>query len=120
MKLLKDTEKFMQHAGSSVVTIGVFDGVHKGHQAIINTCVSRAEERGVPSVVLTFDRNPRKVISDEFPCVLTSREYKLDLMEDLGIDYTIMVRFDEGFAALAPAVSYTHLRAHETRHDLVC
>jgi riboflavin kinase/FMN adenylyltransferase len=102
MKLLRKTEEFRQSAGSSVVTIGVFDGVHKGHEAIINTCVARAKEHGTPSVVLTFDRNPRKVISDEFPCVLTSRERKLELIEGLGVDYTVMVRFDEGFASLSP------------------
>lgn len=120
MKLLRSAEEFKQNAGSSVVTIGVFDGVHKGHQTIINACVSRAEERGVPSVVLTFDRNPRKVISDEFPCVLTSREYKLDLIEDLGIDYTIMVRFDEGFAALAPEEFCREILAEHLGAVLVC
>jgi riboflavin kinase/FMN adenylyltransferase len=116
MKLLKDTEEFKENAGSSVVTIGVFDGVHKGHQAIIRTCVNRSAELGAASVLLTFDRNPRKVISDEFPCVLTSREEKLDLIEGLGVDYTIMVRFDEGFASLTPdefcsAVLTEHLGA---------
>jgi len=120
MKLLRSTEEFKQNAGSSVVTIGVFDGVHKGHQAIINACVSRAEERGVPSVVLTFDRNPRKVISDEFPCVLTSRERKLELIEGLGVDYTVMVRFDEGFASLAPEEFCSKVLAGHLRAVLVC
>jgi len=120
MKLLKDTEEFMRHAGSCVVTIGVFDGVHRGHQAIINTCVSRAMERGVPSVVLTFDRNPRKVISSEFPCVLTSREYKFDLIESLGVDYTIMVKFDERFAALAPEEFCREILVEHLNAVLVC
>ena len=120
MKLIKDTEEFIRHAASSVVTIGVFDGVHRGHQAIINTCVSRARERGVPSVVLTFDRNPRKVISSEFPCVLTSREYKFELIESLGVDYTIMVRFDERFAALAPEEFCREILVEHLNAVLVC
>lgn len=120
MKLLKDTEEFKQHADSCVVTIGVFDGVHKGHQAIINKCVSRAEEREVPSIVLTFDRNPRKVISDDFPCVLTSKEYKLDLIDGIGVDYTIMVRFDEDFASISPEQFCSIVLADQLGAILVC
>ena len=120
MNLLKNTEEFRQHVGSSVVTIGVFDGVHRGHRAIIQTCVERSEEHGVPSVVLTFDRNPQKVLSDEFPCVLTSREYKLDLIEDLGAEYTIMVRFDKCFASLTPGEFCRYVLAENLGAVLVC
>lgn len=103
MKLLRHTGDFRRHATASVVTIGVFDGVHRGHQAIIRECVAEAVRRGVPSVALTFERNPREVVCGESPCVITAPNRKLEILESLGLDYTISVSFSRGFAALEPA-----------------
>ncbi len=103
MKLLRHTGDFSRHATASVVTIGVFDGVHRGHQAIIRECVAEAVRRGVPSVALTFERNPREVVCGESPCVITAPNRKLEILESLGLDYTISVSFSRGFAALEPA-----------------
>jgi len=103
MKLLRHTGDFRRHATASVVTIGVFDGVHRGHQAIIRECVAEAVRRGVPSVALTFERNPREVVCGESTCVITAPNRKLEILESLGLDYTISVSFSRGFAALEPA-----------------
>jgi riboflavin kinase/FMN adenylyltransferase len=103
MKLLEHTRDFQKYAKESVVTIGVFDGVHRGHQAIISQCVRDAQKRRVPSVALTFERNPREVVCGESPCVITAPHRKIEVLESLGIDYTISVNFSRSFASLTPA-----------------
>jgi riboflavin kinase / FMN adenylyltransferase len=102
MRLLEHTRDFKKYARESVVTIGVFDGVHRGHQAIISQCVADARKRRVPSVALTFERNPREVVCGESPCVITAPHRKLEVLESLGLDYTISVRFSRSFASLTP------------------
>lgn len=103
MKKLKQTKEFRKFADESVVTIGVFDGVHRGHQAIISECVREARRRRVPSLALTFERNPREVVCGESPCVITSPERKLGLLEAQGLDFTVSVRFSKAFSSMSPA-----------------
>jgi len=102
VKLLKHTRDFARYGSTSVVTIGVFDGVHRGHQAIIAECVKEARRRRVPSVALTFERNPREVVCGESPCVITSPGAKIDVLASLGIDFTISVSFGRSFASMLP------------------
>ncbi len=102
MRLLKHTGDFKKHADSSIVTIGVFDGVHRGHQAIISECVEQARARGLPSVVLTFKRNPRELVCGEHPCIITAPARKLEILDELGVDYTIEVAFSRRFALTKP------------------
>ena len=73
--------------GRSVVTIGVFDGVHRGHQEIIGHAVKRARDLGVQSVVVTFDPHPSEVVRPgSHPAVLTEPGRKAELIEQLGVD----------------------------------
>jgi riboflavin kinase/FMN adenylyltransferase len=102
MRFLKHTEDYRRFESESVVTIGVFDGVHRGHQAIITECVNAAARKKVPSVALTFERNPRELVCGESPCVITAPRRKLEILEFLGVDYTVSVRFTRKFAALEP------------------
>ena len=77
-----------------MVTIGVFDGVHHGHQQIIGRAVERARELGVPSVVLTFDPHPIEVLRPGMhPPVLTSQRYRAELIEQLGVDVVCALPF---------------------------
>jgi riboflavin kinase/FMN adenylyltransferase len=86
---------------SSWVTIGSFDGVHRGHQALINDMVSDAHGHGGSAVVVTFHPHPAVVLrSIQSPFYLTSPEEKSDLFAQEGIDYTITLRFDRQLAAL--------------------
>ena len=90
--------------GRCVATIGVFDGVHRGHQRIIGTAVSRAAELGVPSVVLTFDPHPAEVVRPgSHPAVLTSPRYKAELVAGLGADVLCVLPFTLDFSRLTPA-----------------
>ena len=81
----------------SVVTIGAFDGVHRGHQALIGGAAKRAQTLGAASVVYTFDPPPRAYFQGAL--VLTSLESKLRMLEKLGAEYTVVAHFDEAYAA---------------------
>ena len=87
--------------GRCVVTIGVFDGVHRGHRQIIGLAVERARELGVPSVVLTFDPHPMEVVRPgSHPPMLTGTRQKADLLEGLGVDVTCVLPFTLDFSRL--------------------
>ena len=87
----------------SVVTIGAYDGVHLGHQAVIAEVRARAAGEDARSVVLTFDRHPATVVRPESaPQLLTSPEHRLELLADTGIDATVVLRFDEIQAKESP------------------
>lgn len=94
--------------GRSVVTIGVFDGVHQGHQATIRHAVRRARELGVRSVVVTFDPHPAEVVRPgSHPAVLTEATRKADLVEQLGVDALCVVPFTPEFSRLT-AEQFVH------------
>jgi riboflavin kinase/FMN adenylyltransferase len=79
-----------------VVTIGAYDGVHLGHQAVIATCRRLADERGLATAVVTFDRHPATVVRPESaPQMLTDLDQKLELLAETGVDYTLVLTFDE-------------------------
>lgn len=81
----------------SVVTIGAFDGIHRGHQALIQKAKSRADEYGVPLVVYTFDPPPRAFFQNQL--VLTQLPEKKRYLEELGVSYAIFASFDRDYAA---------------------
>src|SRR4051794_35400348 len=82
----------LPHGG--VATIGNFDGVHRGQRAILDRVAARAEELGVPSVVVTFDPHPLTVLSPErAPAALTTPKQKERLLEEAGIAVMLVVRF---------------------------
>ncbi|GHJ09547.1 riboflavin biosynthesis protein [Micromonospora humidisoli] len=94
--------------GRSVVTIGVFDGVHRGHQATIGHAVARARELGVRSVVVTFDPHPAEVVRPgAHPAVLTEPTRKAELIEALGVDVLCVVPFTAELSRL-PAEAFVH------------
>jgi riboflavin kinase / FMN adenylyltransferase len=89
--------------GRCVATIGVFDGIHRGHQAIIADAVKLAAERGVPSVLLTFVPHPSEVVRPgSHPPVLTSIVRRAELVEALGVDVFCALPFTLEFSRMAP------------------
>jgi riboflavin kinase/FMN adenylyltransferase len=91
-----------------VVTIGVFDGVHLGHQALINRAVSMARERHLPSVLLTFDPHPSEVVRPgSHPAQLTALRRKAELVEQLGIDVFCVLPFTPELSKM-PADEFVH------------
>ena len=87
----------------AVITIGAYDGVHRGHRAVIAQVQARAAELGARSVVVTFDRHPASVIRpDAAPRLLTNPAQKLELLADTGIDATVVVPFSPEQARETP------------------
>jgi riboflavin kinase/FMN adenylyltransferase len=81
----------------TVVTIGAFDGVHLGHQALLRMVRERAAERGLPTALVTFDRHPAQVVRPESaPKLLTSLPQRLELLEATGlVDHAVVLTFDD-------------------------
>ncbi|MER6395578.1 MULTISPECIES: bifunctional riboflavin kinase/FAD synthetase [unclassified Kitasatospora] len=89
--------------GRSVVTIGSFDGVHRGHQLIINRAVERARELGVRSVVVTFDPHPSEVVRPgSHPPLLAPQPRRAELIEALGVDAVLVLPFTSEFSQESP------------------
>jgi riboflavin kinase/FMN adenylyltransferase len=83
----------------TIVTIGNFDGIHLGHQAILKTVVGRAADLEGQAVVYTFDPHPRKVLRPEkAPPLLTTLEQKLELLEQAGVDAVVVEPFTPEFS----------------------
>jgi riboflavin kinase / FMN adenylyltransferase len=102
--------------GRSVITIGVFDGVHRGHQQTIRYAVERAETLGVQSVVVTFDPHPSEVVRPgSHPAVLTEPARKAELIADLGVDVLCVVPFTPQFSQMSPA-DFVHTVLVEHMH----
>jgi riboflavin kinase/FMN adenylyltransferase len=78
-----------------VVTIGVFDGVHRGHRRVLETAQASASRLGGDLVVVTFDVHPRAVTVGKAPPLVTSLAHRLLLLERQGVDATIVLHFDE-------------------------
>lgn len=83
-----------------VVTIGMFDGVHRGHQKIIECIRHYALTGKGESVVITFDRHPKSIIENRPPSFITSMEHRLSLLERLGVDHTVVLQFDRKLAEM--------------------
>lgn len=81
----------------AVVTIGAFDGIHRGHQALISKAKERADEYGVPLVVYTFDPPPKVYFQNQ--SILTSLPEKKKFLEELGVTYTVFASFDQAYAS---------------------
>jgi riboflavin kinase/FMN adenylyltransferase len=100
MRILHSIDELGEIGDLVVLAAGVFDGVHLGHQAVLRTAQSATREIGGTAVALTFDPHPAAVLRpSEVPQLLTSTESKLSLFENLGIENTLVVRFDANFAA---------------------
>ncbi len=96
----------MQHFSSlqevslenSWLTIGVFDGVHRGHQQILHRMMAGAHENGVPAVVLTFDPHPARIFGRGEIKLLTLPGERAELLSAMGVDIVITHPFDRSFA----------------------
>jgi riboflavin kinase/FMN adenylyltransferase len=106
MEVLAEPAQFPGAAGGTAVTIGAYDGVHRGHQAVLAEVRRLADARGLPTVVVTFDRHPAAIVRPESaPKLLTDLDQKLEVLAATGhVDYTVVLTFDEQRAAQeAPA-----------------
>jgi len=101
MKILHSEQEFKGKA--SVVALGMFDGVHIGHQKLIREAVALAREEGVECIVCTFDRHPLSLLRPEHvPEQLLAPEENLKKFETLGADCALVKPFTKEFAAMLP------------------
>jgi riboflavin kinase / FMN adenylyltransferase len=102
--------------GRTVVTIGMYDGVHRGHQKLIGAAVERAASLGRPCLLLTFDPHPAEVIRPgSHPAILTAMDRKAELVADLGVDAMCVLPFTQDFMRLPPE-TFTHTVLVERLH----
>ena len=87
---------------SSVVAIGVFDGVHRGHQDLISRAKDVATSKGISLIAVTFDPHPRSVVGSNPPLALASLDFRLTLLERCGVDATLVLPFTKELASLSP------------------
>ncbi|HBQ83515.1 MAG TPA: riboflavin biosynthesis protein RibF [Bacteroidales bacterium] len=87
---------------SPVVTLGIFDGVHRGHMVLIDCLIKRAKETGGESVVITFSPHPRLVLERDHLNLtfLTTPDEKKDLLEKAGIDHLVIIDFSREFSRM--------------------
>lgn len=108
--------------GESAITVGFFDGVHLGHQAVIRRTVEVARERRLRVVGITFDRHPREILTpDNVPQLLTTLRRKAELIEVIGVDTLLVLTFDEPFSRWPPEefVERVLAKGLSTRHAVV-
>jgi riboflavin kinase/FMN adenylyltransferase len=98
---LLDARRLTAPSRGSVVSIGVYDGVHLGHQATLEANVRRARELDAVPVVVTFRRHPKRVLLGHAPRTLTSLEHRLELFERAGIKLCLVLDFDAELREMA-------------------
>jgi riboflavin kinase/FMN adenylyltransferase len=103
MKTLRSIPELAYLPGPLFLAIGVFDGVHRGHQAVISTSAKHAQVDGGTPIVVTFDPHPEKVLRpNAAPHLLTATQHKIGLIRNLGVEHLLVINFDKQFAATSP------------------
>jgi riboflavin kinase/FMN adenylyltransferase len=90
------------------IALGFFDGIHIGHRAVLSSAVSYAKNNGLKSAVITFENHPKCYLNNLKPKYIISKKEKLDILENLGLDFVYFLKFDENFVKLS-AKSYLEL-----------
>ena len=94
MKIIENLQEI--NFSGTAVTIGFFDGVHKGHVTLLSKLVSQAKEKGLESVVITFSSHPREALNANYiPKLITLNNERYELLEKSGIDYLVVLPFNE-------------------------
>lgn len=103
MRIIYGIENVVPTWSVSAVSVGVFDGVHRGHRAVISRLVSEARARGNPAIVLTFDRHPDVLLRPSLaPKALLPLDLRLGRIADLGVSLAVVVAFTDAFAGMNP------------------
>ncbi|MBE9488485.1 MAG: hypothetical protein IMY73_04805 [Bacteroidetes bacterium] len=102
MKICRSIEE-MKLAQGCVATMGSFDGLHIGHKQIFETLISISKQKKAPSAVITFNPHPRQVIHNEDNSLrlITTLEEKIEILDNLGVDFLILINFSHEFASLS-------------------
>ena len=119
MQVIRDNQP-SDSSKRSVVTIGAYDGVHRGHQAVIGQVRKEAQQLSCQSVVVTFDKHPASVVRPESaPKLLTDLDQKLELLQQTGIDATLIVEFNRERSTEDPALFVKRVLVDTLRAQVV-
>src|ERR1700759_1336456 len=100
---LRRAGRLMSVTSPSVVPIGIFDGVHRGHQLVLQRARTNADERGAKVVVVTFDPHPVAILRpDAMPLMLTTIERRIELLKQHGADDVVVLEFSEAMSRQTP------------------
>ncbi|MBI3636220.1 MAG: hypothetical protein HY216_08410 [Candidatus Rokubacteria bacterium] len=103
MRIVRGLESYPPDAPPAAVALGVFDGIHLAHRAILATALGRARALGVEAVACTFDPHPMEILQpDRAPLPLTTMDERLDLIARTGIGTTVVLDFTPELAAMEP------------------
>jgi len=121
MEVLRSIVDLESLRGPLFLAIGVFDGVHLGHQAVSSTATRHARSADGAPLVVTFDPHPVKVLRPHnAPHLLTATQHKIALIRDLGVEHLLVINFDKKFAATSPEKFVEDLLAHSRPLREVC
>jgi riboflavin kinase/FMN adenylyltransferase len=121
MNVLHDARELRPGSRKVCLGIGVFDGVHLGHQQIIRQTVADARAHEAIALVVTFDRHPSAILApDRVPPLIYSPRQKLRAIESLGADALLIIRFDKPFSELAGETFIRRLAGELGRIQSVC
>jgi riboflavin kinase/FMN adenylyltransferase len=99
MEVFRDIKEFRRPESKTVVTMGNFDGIHLGHQALVGNAVADARKRGVKSLVFTFDPHPLRLLAPQrAPKTILNDQDKMQMLGAMGVDTVIVQNFDRDFA----------------------
>ena len=101
MELIEDLNQIKAPFNNAVVTIGNFDGVHKGHQALLNQVIERGAQAGGTCIAMTFEPHPLRALGLSSPPLITRRDQKIELIKSSGIDVLLCLPFDKAFAQIS-------------------
>jgi len=121
MEILRSISELERLTGPLFIAIGVFDGVHRGHQAVISTSAEHARASNGTPVVVTFDPHPEKVLRPQAaPHLLSATQHKIALIRALGVEHLLIITFDKQFAATEPEDFVQRLVAHSKPLREIC
>ena len=121
MQVLRSISELDRLPGPLFTAIGVFDGVHLGHQAVISTSARHAQAAGGTPIVVTFDPHPAKVLRpQDAPHLLTATQHKISLIRELGVGHLLVLKFDRDFAATPPEDFVRQLVTHGKPLRQIC
>jgi riboflavin kinase/FMN adenylyltransferase len=121
MEILRSIPELSGLPGPLLLAIGVFDGVHLGHQAVISTSAEHARTANGTPVVVTFDPHPEKILRPEkAPHLLTATDHKVGLIRTLGVRHLLIIPFDKEFAATEPEDFVHQLVEHSNPLREIC
>jgi riboflavin kinase/FMN adenylyltransferase len=121
MQVLRSIPELSRLPGPIFLAIGVFDGVHRGHQAVISTSAEHAQSANGTPVVVTFNPHPMKVLRPEqAPHLLTATQHKIKLIRTLGVQHLLVIKFDKTFAATMPEDFVQQLVTHSKPLREIC